>query len=570
MANMLSRQGYRLHRAVNGPEALNIVGSHPVDLVLLDIVMPAMNGYEVCRRLKQNRATCKIPVLFLTALTDDEDKLKGFRIGAVDYITKPFNPCVVAARVKVHLTIDELRCQLKNESQRFRNLAEATFEALIIHINGQIVEMNRNLVDLTGFRREQLLACKIETLLALNLQSHVCGDDGYKAKQTGPRAIIEGEIKTQSGRRVAVEMLRREIKWQDHCAQVIALRDITWRKTLVQKAFQLESENRKLKASLSHRNRLGGLVGHSLAMRKVYAGLIDIANSDETVIIYGETGSGKELAAQTIFQLSRRHGKAFIPVNCSAIPKNLFESEFFGYVKGAFTGADRDMPGHFDKAHGGVLFLDEITELRLADQAKLLRVLNDKSYTPIGASTPRKADVRIIAAATHKLKELVEKGLMRSDFFFRIHVLTLEMPPLRKHKDDIPLLVQHFIARQTPDGKKTLSISKGIQDILLDYHWPGNVRELFNELRRFLFSGKIELDGAADTPSEPRKQDAAKPEPNASFNDKIAAYEKCLIQEALQKTGGNIKAAAEWLQIPLATMHRKIKRFGLNASKNRS
>lgn len=565
LAHLLKRQGYQVILANDGPGALQIILNAPVDIVLLDIIMPAMNGYEVCRRIKQNPATAKIPVLFLTALNEEKDKLKGFDIGAVDYITKPFDAQVVLARVNVHLTIDQLRRHLKNENRRFRSLVEATFEALLIHVHGLVVDANQNLERLTGCNRQQLIGQKIEQLFVC--QEHFRSNCDHCSQVNGLHVsshIDKIDILSQNSKPIPCEMLVRDFFWKGQPAQVIALRDITWRKQLEQKAIQLESENLNLKASLSDRSHLGGLIGHSLVMRKVYEYLVNIAASDKTVIIYGETGTGKELAAQTIFQLSRRQSKAFIPVNCGAIPQNLFESEFFGYRKGSFTGAERNMPGHLDKAQGGVLFLDEIAELSLSNQIKMLRVLNDKSYTPVGASRPRQADVRIIAATTRNLKKLVDNGRIRPDFFYRIHVLNLEMPPLRDHKEDIPLLVNHFFTHHTLPDKNRPIISNAIADILHGYHWPGNVRELFNELSRYLFSGKIELVGNAKPSNYNPTQAATLAREDVPFNQRIADYEKRLIADALHETGGNKKAAAQLLQMPLATMHRKIKRFGLN------
>ncbi|MCP4701842.1 MAG: sigma-54-dependent Fis family transcriptional regulator, partial [Gammaproteobacteria bacterium] len=360
------------------------------------------------------------------------------------------------------------------------------------------------------------------------------------------RCVKEGLILTRSGKRIAVEMQVRKITWQDRRAQVIALQDITFRKTLEHKTFALESENLKLKleAALGERDCLGALIGRSPVMRDVCRRLFNIAASDETVIIYGESGTGKELAAQTVFNLSWRFNKKFIPVNCGAIPETLFESEFFGYCKGAFTGALCDTPGHFEEAQGGVLFLDEVSELSLPCQIKLLRVLNNKTYTPLGASTPLTADVRIIAATAQNLKELTGAGKIRPDFFYRIHVIALEMPPLREHKEDIPLLAKHFITQHTPPDKNPPAIPSVIYDIFQNYHWPGNVRELFNELRRYLFSGKIELSETIAPHKAPQQKNKIALKPGSSFNASIAAYEKQLIRQALKETGGNKKAAA--------------------------
>ena len=548
-----------MQEADNGPKALNIARRQSPDLILLDIIMPEMDGLEVCRRLKADAATCKIPVVFLTALTATKDKLKGFQVGGVDYIGKPFATEEVFARIDIHLTIRDLQCRLRLENKRFRSLAEATLEGLLIHRQGTIIEVNQSLIKMTGYQREELIAKTVSELLPSTLNN-----DTYFDNSTGPEAPLEVQIAASKGGFLTAEMQARAIDWQGQSAHVIALRDITFCKALEHRTLELESQNMKLKAALGERDHLGGLIGQSMVMQNVYQRLFSIAASDETAIIYGETGTGKELAAQTVFNLSWRFTKNLIPVNCGAIPENLFESEFFGYRKDAFTGANRDTPGHFEKAQGGVLFLDEIAELSLPCQTKLLRVLNDKTYTPVGASTPRTADVRIIAATAQNLKELTRAGTMRLDFFYRIHVITLEMPPLRDHKEDIPLLVDHFINQHTPPDKNPPVIPSVIHDIFRNHNWPGNVRELFNELHRYLSNGEIELSNAISRPKAPLQKNRVALKSGSSFNASVAAYEKQLICQALKETGGNKKAAAELLQMSLATIHRKINRFGLN------
>jgi len=503
LANLLRSRGYTVQEADNGPKALNIARRQSPDLILLDIIMPEMDGLEVCRRLKADAATCKIPVVFLTALTATKDKLKGFQVGGVDYIGKPFATEEVFARIDIHLTIRDLQCRLRLENKRFRSLAEATLEGLLIHRQGTIIEVNQSLIKMTGYQREELIAKTVSELLPSTLNN-----DTYFDNSTGPEAPLEVQIAASKGGFLTAEMQARAIDWQGQSAHVIALRDITFCKALEHRTLELESQNMKLKAALGERDHLGGLIGQSMVMQNVYQRLFSIAASDETAIIYGETGTGKELAAQTVFNLSWRFTKNLIPVNCGAIPENLFESEFFGYRKDAFTGANRDTPGHFEKAQGGVLFLDEIAELSLPCQTKLLR--------------------------------------------------------LRDHKEDIPLLVDHFINQHTPPDKNPPVIPSVIHDIFRNHNWPGNVRELFNELHRYLSNGEIELSNAISRPKAPLQKNRVALKSGSSFNASVAAYEKQLICQALKETGGNKKAAAELLQMSLATIHRKINRFGLN------
>jgi transcriptional regulator with PAS, ATPase and Fis domain len=262
--------------------------------------------------------------------------------------------------------------------------------------------------------------------------------------------------------------------------------------------------------------------------------------------------------------MSDHHTACFVPVNCASIPENLFESEFFGHRKGAFTGADRDHSGYFEKAHGGTLFLDEVGELPAIMQAKLLRVLQDQTYTPVGSKSSRSADVRIIAATNKNLRLLVNQGKVRSDFFHRLHVLAIDLPPLRERKEDIPLLIAHFFRQQTDAGTSLppATLPPDLLDRFYAYDWPGNVRELFNELRRYITTGQVELSGKLPTAAAEHLAWVGIPD-DLSLTTAIERFEHYYIPRILQRHGGHKGNTADILGIDRKTLYRKLKKYGL-------
>jgi transcriptional regulator with PAS, ATPase and Fis domain len=297
------------------------------------------------------------------------------------------------------------------------------------------------------------------------------------------------------------------------------------------------------------------MVGKSHIMKKLFSQIIDLADYDETVMITGETGTGKELAAKNLHELSELSGKPFIIVNCAAIPESLFESSFFGHSKGAFTSATNNKAGFIEQANGGILFLDEVSELSLSMQAKLLRVMETGEYTPLGGKT-RYAEIRFLSASNKNPLQMVSDGLMREDFFHRLNVLTLEIPPLRERKQDIPLLINEFIERNLSKKIPNRNIPDYVIDQMKAYHWPGNVRELFNELRKFFYTGKmINIDyseNSVETPSLPFLKTGL------TLKDAVSQFEKYYIDRALSLNSGAKKKTAEMLDITPRTLYNKV------------
>mgnify|MGYP003835842427 CR=1 FL=1 len=329
--------------------------------------------------------------------------------------------------------------------------------------------------------------------------------------------------------------------------------------------LRLQRENRHLRASLKKQFHFGNIVGKSPAIREIYELILKAADSDDNVIVYGESGTGKELVSRAIHELSMRKDKPYVVVNCGAIPENLIESEFFGYVKGAFTGADTDKSGFLEKAAGGTLFLDEIGEISLNIQVKLLRAIESGGFTPIGGGSVRKPDFRIMAATNRNLSKMVAAGQIREDFFYRVHIIPIHIPPLRDRKEDIPLLVDHFL--QNFEESKRQMITGNILEMFKSYHWPGNVRELRNVVNRYLTLGRLDLGGqtvlgkASQLAMDSNAQQTERIETVGDLKAALRKYERECILGALIACNWHQGSAARELNINPKTLFTKMKTY---------
>lgn len=331
---------------------------------------------------------------------------------------------------------------------------------------------------------------------------------------------------------------------------------------------RLGKENRQYKKEVQRQFGLQNLIGHSDAMRRILDLIEKVADSDSTVLIYGESGTGKELVARAIHYRSDRMDKPLVPINCAAIPSDLLESELFGYEKGAFTGAHRTKIGRFEYANGGTLFLDEIGEMSPQLQVKLLRVLQEKSFERLGGVRPIQVDVRIIAATNRDLEKAIEEGKFREDLYYRLSVIPIHIPPLRERREDIPLLVEHFLEKfNSEKGRSVSGFSPKAMERLIEYSWPGNVRELENLVERLVVlkrSGTIELEDLPDKirfgPAKDPLGAIVLPEGGIRLEETIHRLERELILQALRRTRGVKKEAAELLGMKRTTLIQKMKR----------
>jgi DNA-binding NtrC family response regulator len=333
---------------------------------------------------------------------------------------------------------------------------------------------------------------------------------------------------------------------------------------------RLKSENAYLRSQLEERYRIDGLVGRSRVMRDMLQLLETVAATSSTVLITGETGTGKELAARAIHHNSPRRANRFVAINCSAIPETLLEAELFGHVRGAFTGAVGTRQGRLEQAHKGTLFLDEVGTMSPALQAKLLRVLQEREFERVGDSHTIKIDVRVIAATHSDLMKMVAEGTFREDLFYRLNVIPVQLPPLRDRREDIPLLVQHFLQKLGPEsGRTSVTVSQEALRRLMAYPWPGNVRQLENAVERALaFShGRTQIevhDLTPDIQNIPPAADAGGmwfPDDGVDFASYIEGMELALIKRSLEKTQGNKRQAAKLLNLKRTTLIEKLKRL---------
>jgi Nif-specific regulatory protein len=334
---------------------------------------------------------------------------------------------------------------------------------------------------------------------------------------------------------------------------------------------RMQEENRQLKEQLSERYDLPNVIGTSHPMQQVYEKVAQAAPASTTVLIQGESGTGKELVAHALHQGSPRAGRAFVKVNCAALPESLIESELFGYEPGAFTGAQALKKGRFELADGGTLFLDEVGDLSPATQVKLLRVLQEREFERLGGVKPVRVDVRLVTATNRDLSEMMSRGAFREDLFYRLNVFTIFMPPLRERKPDLPLLADHFVERYAArHGKSVRRISTSAIDVLMSYHWPGNVRELENCLERAVLVCDGGVIHAHHLPPTLQTAEVSGTLPRQSLADAVGAFEKDLLLDALKISRGNRAQAARLLRTTERILAYRAKKLGIDASRFRS
>ena len=426
----LEQEGFSTVEAVDGQEAIAKVAERNVDLILMDIRMPRLDGMEALLRIKQANPT--IPVIMMTAYGSIDSAVKALQAGATDYLTKPLDSNELLVKVQ---------------------------KALRYH--------------------------------------------------------------------------------------------------------QLEEENILYRERLGIRFDFSRIIGKSAKMHDLFDMLATVAPTEATVLLLGESGTGKEIIANAIHQNSPRKERPYVKVSCAALPETLLESELFGHEKGAFTGAIEKKKGRFERADGGTIFLDEIGEMSLTTQTKILRVLQEREFEPVGGTKTIKVDVRIIAATNKNLEEEVKKGKFREDLYYRINVVPLTIPPLRERAEDVPLLAEYFLRLYGEKNKRMLKgFADGVLDALIRYEWPGNVRELENIVERTVIMSRGDTITFADLPPAiaGAQGKAMQTSPAISLKD----MERETITKTLQQTGGNRTKAAVLLGITRKTLQNKIKEYGID------
>jgi len=351
----------------------------------------------------------------------------------------------------------------------------------------------------------------------------------------------------------------------DYILKLVVLEDVLQKVKRLLEAKSLAWEVELLRRQANSNSESTGLIGESCSIREILATIFKVAPTGSNVLITGESGVGKEVVARTIHLQSRRKDKVFLPVNCSAIPETLLEGQLFGHVKGAFTDAATSQPGLFQRAQGGTIFLDEIGEMALSLQPKILRVIEDKEVLPIGSTHPFRLNVRMIAATNRELEMEVAEGRFREDLFYRLNVINIRVPPLRERREDIPLLVDHSIRRHNAEMKRTYKgLDNAALKLLMSLPWKGNVRELDNVLELAMILG----DGEWITPAElPRGSAAQEENGSESLNNlriAVQSYEKSHIENVLKDTAGDKTRAAEPLGVSRSSLYRKMESLGIH------
>lgn len=545
----LVREGYTVCTAKDYDEALERVAERDFDLIFADILLGGQTGIDLLQEMKNKNLTC--PVVMITGAPDIETASDAVRLGAFDYIPKP-----VEKEALLHVTQLALKHkEVLDQNEKYRANLEAIFRSVkdaIITVDASqiVVETNDAARTLCGLAREAAVGKAIDSL------ARRCNGKCF--------SLLQEAIRT----RKSMEAVHLECQHSDRPEQVVHMTTspLMDKKSKFSGAVMVIHDNTELVAmekNLKERRRFHNIIGQNKKMQDIYHLLEELADVQTTVLISGESGTGKELVAEALHYLGDRSSKPLVKVNCAALPENLLESELFGHVKGAFTGAERDKVGRFQRAHLGTLFLDEIGDLSPRMQLKLLRVLQEREFEMVGDSSPIQVDVRVVAATNHDLHKKVRIGEFREDLYYRLKVVEIDIPPLRDRKDDLPFLVSHFLQRfNLKFNKQIETVSNDVQKTIMDYAWPGNVRELENALEHAFVLCRQNTIMKAHLP--PDLTDPSRSRSLTSQDGKSSDSQAVL--EALEKAAWNKSEAARLLKVSRVTLYRKMDKYRIMKS----
>jgi len=568
----LAREGYsQVLTAATFEEALNVIHDQDLDLIISDIVLEGARGTDLLRKIRETGIQC--PVVMITGFPNLDSAAEAVRYGAFDYISKPVNKETLLRFVRQalqHWQLEKEKKELIRENEKYKRYLEAIFSS----VRDAIITLDNdmNIVQINNTARNWL-ACNVPNP-PTNIKSiteemgRICLQDALQVLKNR-KEVIEHQIECHKAdgnmQMISLNASPLQDGQDEFSGVVIVARDITLPEPVERRG---------------KRNRFHGYVGSSQVMQGVYKLIENVGKVDTAVLITGESGTGKELAAEALHMESLRRDMSLIKVDCAAISEDLLESELFGHKKGAFTGADRDRPGRLLQADQGTLFLDEIGDISPKMQLRLLRFLQEKTFTPVGQDIPIKVNVRVIAATNVNLIEKVKAGDFREDLYYRLKVVEIKLPPLRDRKGGIPLLAYHFLSLFRDQLKRNIhGISDQAMDALSRYSWPGNVRELSHVIERacVLCEGTtISLEHFPDEIRiEPIQQDynsgltlsenSQLRSPDINLINRFPPYisEKDEIIDALKRARGNKSKAARILNVDRSTLYRKLLRLGI-------
>lgn len=552
--------------AENGQVGLELFYKHTPDIFIVDLDMPVIDGFQVLTKVRKKRPN--VPIIIISGEGQKEDVIRALNLGAWYYITKPLSDFSFLNHA---ISESFKRQEIIKLNELYKNSLEQNLGSIIEHFPGFVFTCDTNLSIIYA---NSFLKKHIGRELEGQYCHNIVLDEKLCSEIFSNHSLIAGnplcmEIKNSiDGKWYDLCVLPTPNLYNDTLEYQVVMLDISEKMQQLHEAGQqtnlLREKNKRLLVSISDRHNFGEIIGKSAPMQEVYTSILNASESEASVILFGESGTGKDIVARSIHNHSNRKDGPFITVNCGAIPENLIESEFFGYKRGAFSDATMDKYGHLELADGGTLFLDEVGDIPLNMQVKLLRALEGGGFTPLGGTEIKFPNIRIISATNKNLIERIKIGFMRQDFYYRINIIPIQLPPLRHRRGDIRSLLDHFFEKYDPDAKVTLPSE--VRKFLLNYYWPGNVREMQNTVQRITTLGKFDFLGEIpeyyNTMNEPdRVLDYYEHE--SSLTAMVEKAEKQIILVSLESNNWHQGKSSASLQIDRKTLYRKMKQYSI-------
>ena len=543
--NFLLEEGYEVTVSSDYQTAIKMIKSTCFDLIFADIILNGKTGIDVLREIRERNSNCQ--VVMITGAPDIETASEAVRLGAFDYVAKPVVQDTLIRVAKSALQ----QKKITDENDKYRSNIEAIFKS----VQDAIITVDRDL-NMIEINEAAKVICSLT-------RDSIGKKMNYSLKYCNGKCVnaLEETIRKKQ----SIEIYHNECNHEHRPQQVVNLIThplIDSQDNFIGAVLVIRDETRivDLERKMRDRQRFYNIIGKSIQMQTIYSLIESLSNVQTSVLITGESGTGKELVAEAIHYKGNRVDKPLIKVNCAALSENLLESELFGHVKGAFTGAINDRIGRFEMANGGTIFLDEIGDLSPKLQAQLLRVIQEKVFERVGDSISVKVDVRVIAATNQNLPEKIKHGEYREDLYYRLNVIELKLPPLRSRKEDIPLLAKHFVNKFNEKFNKEIEgISNDVIEKFMEYSWPGNIRELEHSIEHAFVLCNQNVISLSHLPNKVVElAEAMKP-----FHEDAKAIERIQIVQALESSSWNKAETARQLGMSRRNLYRKIKNYNI-------